>query len=375
MSILSSFAQLDRKFAWSFLGFVLAAVFGGIAIYTEFIRDDSPVITYEILNNTKILDVKEDVGGLSIIYNNEDIRKSKKTLSVLTVKISNDGRSPILKTYYDNASPLGLTLNSGDIIKGEIVNATTTYLQENAKLKITGPLTAEFSDVIIEPNESFIAKFLVLNPESAALAVTPKGKVASVKKITIIDQFTKPKKQSFLIEAYSGTFLVQLARLPSYFIGFILSLAIVFGPIAIISEKLEKRKRRKVINQFSSYSEGTYDAENKKIYDFYTEHGLSILLRIKNATASDERFSKLIQSYKKSGEDSEKPDDEIYDPAVQLAIGTLPHERRRGISPSFLIKRLLLFEIISRQGEDFVKNEEKFKAMEEFVDFAVIKEA
>ena len=114
MGLIAKFAQIDNKFSWSFLGFVLAAMFGSIAIYTEFVRDTSPVVKYEILSNTKILDVKEDVSGLSIVYKAEDIRKAHKTLSVLTVRIGNEGRSPILKTYYDSASPLGLGINSGE---------------------------------------------------------------------------------------------------------------------------------------------------------------------------------------------------------------------------------------------------------------------
>ena len=161
MSIISKFAQIDKKFAWSFLGFLLAIVFGGIAIYTEFVRDTSPIIKYEDLSNTKILNVKEDVGGLSIIYNKEDIRKSKKTLSVLVIRVGNEGRSAVLKGYYDNVAPLGLVINSGEIIKGEVISASTPYLRENAKLEVSNGNTVNFSDVIIEPNESFVIKFLI----------------------------------------------------------------------------------------------------------------------------------------------------------------------------------------------------------------------
>lgn len=131
MGLISKIAQIDKKFGWSFMGFVLAALFGGVAIYTEFVRDTSPVVRYEILSNTKILDVKEDVSGLSIIYNAEDIRKSRKTLSVLLVNVGNQGRSAILKSHYDSDAPLGLSINSGEIIKAEVTTATTEYLKKN----------------------------------------------------------------------------------------------------------------------------------------------------------------------------------------------------------------------------------------------------
>jgi hypothetical protein len=52
MGLIAKVAQIDRKFSWSFLGFVLAAIFGGIAIYTE-----SPDLRqsrkYEFVNRSK----------------------------------------------------------------------------------------------------------------------------------------------------------------------------------------------------------------------------------------------------------------------------------------------------------------------------------
>jgi hypothetical protein len=208
MGVITRFAQIDKKFAWSFLGFLLAALFGGIAIYTEFIRDNSPIIRYDVLSNTKILDVKEDIGELSIIYNKEDIKKSKKTLSVLALKVSNEGRSAVLKSFYDASAPLGFVINSGEIIKSEIINATTSYLQDHAKANIVNSRAVSFSDVIIEPNEFFIAKCLILNPANISLTVSPTGKVASVKKIILSDQLTEQKSESFFSRVTSGSFWV-----------------------------------------------------------------------------------------------------------------------------------------------------------------------
>jgi hypothetical protein len=62
MGFISKFAQLDKKFAWSFLGFLLAAIFGGLRLYW-ICEDASPIIKYEVLSNENS-DVKEDVWGL-----------------------------------------------------------------------------------------------------------------------------------------------------------------------------------------------------------------------------------------------------------------------------------------------------------------------
>ena len=56
---------LDRKFAWSFFGVVLALLFGGITIQREFFADSSPRLRYDILTSTAVLDLREDVSKLN----------------------------------------------------------------------------------------------------------------------------------------------------------------------------------------------------------------------------------------------------------------------------------------------------------------------
>ena len=223
--------------AESFLGFILAAFFGTIAVYTEFIRDKSPAVKYEILSNTKILDVKEDVTGLSIIYNNEDIRKGRKTLTVLIVKISNEGRSPILKTYYDSASPLGSSISSGEIITAEVISATTDYLRQNAGISVRDHANIQFSQMIIEPNESFTTKLLILNPEQSALTIFPKGKIAGVKKFLIADRQSEQAKETFIMKVVSGSVWIQVVRTLMYVAAFILLLIVVIAPSLYFSRR------------------------------------------------------------------------------------------------------------------------------------------
>lgn len=378
MGFISKFAQLDKKFAWSFLGFLLAAIFGGIAIYTEFVRDASPIIKYEVLSNTKILDVKEDVGGLSIIYNKEDIRKSKKTLSVLVIKVGNEGRSAVLKGYYDPGAPLGLVVNAGEIIKGEVTSASTPYLSENAKLDISNGNTVHFSDVIIEPNESLVIKFLILNPENTVLTVSPIGKVANVKKIQLIDQLGDQKSESFFARVASGSIWVQIVRVPFYFLGFIGMLLIVFAPIAFIADKVDTRRKGKIIKQFQTYTKNKYDESNSKVYEYYREKGLRSLAHMKKAVSDNQAFLAFLESYKKDGIDFDKIEAFPQDDSLHYVVGD-PHgpkiARRPKAPAAVILKNLIELGLVTKSATDFLRNEEKISAMNEFIDFVVIKEA
>jgi len=367
--------QIEKKFAWSFLGFLLAVIFGSIAVYTEFIRDTSPVISYEIVSSTRVLDVKEDVGDLSIIYNNEDIRKSKKVLSVLIVRVINNGKSPVLKTYYDDVDKMGLLVENGDIIRGEIVSASTEYLRKNAGISFSNPRNAEFTNVIIEPKDYYDAKFLILIPEDKALTVFPKGKIAGVKQITMFDRISNQNADSFWKRTTSGPILVQITRVPVYFFGFILLMGFIVVPIIIISEYFEKRKRRRIVRHFETFSDCKYKENNDKVYSYYIENGLNTLLKTKNAVVNQEKFDKFMNAYKKKGVNFEDLDDVDLDPSVQIAMRALPNEINRGLSPADILRILVNIGVVAKEDDTIIRNEEHVKSMVEFLDFAAIKEA
>ncbi len=367
MGLITKVAQIDKKFGWSFMGFVLAAIFGGIAIYTEFVRDTSPVVRYEILSNTRILDVKEDVSGLSIVYNAEDIRKSRKTLSVLLINVSNRGRSAILKSHYDSDAPLGLSINSGEIIKAEVTTATTEYLKKNIGIRVTDSSNVALSQIIIEPDESFTLKLLVLSPEESRLTVLPKGKIAGVRNLLLIDRSADEAKESFFMKVVSGSLWVQVARIAVYVIAFILLLIIIIAPAAYISDKREEIKKNRVVRQYKSKTDSASNEMNVEVYEFYNRYGLTAMRRMKKVLVDDKEFQSFLRKCdvltSESGELNE-PNDSV------TIVGQYGAHPRIITSPGFLLNSMLRLGLISKTGGSYTRNEERIKAMNDFVRFA-----
>ncbi len=386
MGIIAKLAQIDKKFSWSFLGFILAALFGGIAVYTEFIRDTSPAVKYEILSNTRILDVKEDVTGLSIIYNNEDIRKARKTLSVIIVRVSNEGRYPILKTYYDNAAPLGLSISSGEIITAEVISATTDYLRQNAGISVRDPSNVKFSQMIIEPNESFTTKLLILNPEQSAVTIFPKGKIAGVKKLLLVDRQSEQTKETFITKVVSGSLWVQVVRTLTYVAAFILLLIVVIAPSVYISDKKDQWKRNRIVRQFKSRTASALNDLNVELYDFYKHYELKALKGMQKTLGDDNRFQNFVRAalaypseraalaYPSEREASADRSQRETIADVESRSFVISNSSSDGISvinPAFALKSMMKLGLISKVGERYTKNEERIKAMNEFVRFAV----
>ena len=121
--------NISNNLAWSLLGFVLAVIFGSITIYTEFFRDDRPAIQFEILSDSSVLDVREEVSDLEIIYDGNDLRRSGQSLRVLVVRVSNTGGDDILNSYYDDNALLGFSVENGELVSVEVENARETLIK------------------------------------------------------------------------------------------------------------------------------------------------------------------------------------------------------------------------------------------------------
>jgi len=101
VGITSTLIQIEKKPFWTLLGLVLALVFGGVTVCSEFIRDRHPILQYEVISDASVLDVREKLSSLEIVYGGVDIQKAGQTLRMVVESVANKGISDILKGHYD----------------------------------------------------------------------------------------------------------------------------------------------------------------------------------------------------------------------------------------------------------------------------------
>jgi hypothetical protein len=148
MGIVASLNRLDKTYAWSLLGFVLAAILGALTIYTEFLRNRGPLLDFEVVSDASVLDVREQLGNLDIIYDGVDIKKAKESLRVIVMRVANKGPGDILKASYDEKSPLGLHVINGTLLRAEVLGTSNDYLHNTLQVQLHAPDTALFEPVI-----------------------------------------------------------------------------------------------------------------------------------------------------------------------------------------------------------------------------------
>ncbi len=303
MTLLGYIRYLDRKFAWSFLGVLLALLFGGITIQREFFFDSGPRLRYDILTSTPVLDVRENVSKLSILLDGIDIRQQKKSLRVITVRIMNDSQKDILKGHYDDAEPLGLRISTGRVIKSDLVIGSNPYLERQLVPRQYDDTTLVFPSVILEAQEYFVVKLLVLHDEGKQPDITPIGKIAGIRTIPVTDAYKKEASPPFLGQTFAGGVLVQVLRLLAYSVGMFFVLAVIIAPTSFLGGKMSERKKRKIVEEFKQTASLELRDKNEFFFRTYVKGQgfllLSMLSLISNPKALESSFARHEEHVKR----------------------------------------------------------------------------
>ncbi len=388
MSLLSRLLKIERKFAWSFLGVLLALLFGAITLYSNFTRQDRPQLRIDVLANATVLDVREEVGSFQVLYDGVDIGETNQTLRVITVEFKNDGTSSILKTYYDTSALPGLKITSGKIVEKEILGAASDYLSRSLRLSLQGGRQLRFSPVIIEPGEAFRVKMIVLDKIESNLQILPVGKVARVRAIELAEPYKSQPRLSFLTRAFAASPSVQLARAVGYPVAILLAmLVLVFGvimPVNSISERLAMSKRRKVARAFRRQSGKDLSSEIDRIIEHYIKFDdwlIRSALSLLGAFDSEEGLVKRFAHFRKYKEAYRARYGRFYGPhprpdhhvlyAEDLDVEAAYDQPRtyRPLEEWFAARTCFRLGVVELEEGDFVINTKVKDALERFASY------
>jgi len=300
--------DLKRKIPWSFISVALALVFGALTVYQAFFHQKSPAISVEILSNASVLDVKEEIAGLDIQYNKRDIRKSNEYLRVITVRIENTGNQSILKSFYDSKDPFGIKITKGKLIEEPtVLAANSDYIRNNLSPKVDGNDVILFSDIIIEANQFFVIKLLLLHKQDGDPPTIEKtvGTIAGLKSITILETPGEKPKKSIWAEAFSGSILIQVIRCGSYFLGMIIIMVCTVAPPVIISDALSKNRRKSTIADYKLVTDIDLSEKDDFLFDKYIEHGSTYILRVERLFRSSSLLNYVCSLLKDESEELE----------------------------------------------------------------------
>ncbi|MDW3651801.1 MAG: hypothetical protein R8P61_32280 [Bacteroidia bacterium] len=298
MKIWAKIKNLDQKFAWSFLGFLLGFIGIVFSVYTIYFYEENPILQFEILTNTNVLDVKEDIGKLDILFDSVSIKKEQKNLRIITIKISNIGNENLTLNLYDKKDPLGFKIENGEVLqKPVLLEASNDYLKRNLKITRIESSEYRFSSVILDKSQYFSLKILCLVNENVVPNVIPIGYISGngVPGIKINFKESDKSKIGFFKELFYGNIFIHFLRFIIYWLIIIAITILTIVTYDSIRIKFRRRKRKRLINKFKEHHKLNIEKFPLKILEYYETYGEKSLFRIKKVISKVETLKIYIE--------------------------------------------------------------------------------
>ena len=239
-------AVIDRNFCWSFLGWVVGVISLVVAIYFGMFYKTAPKLALEILTNTNIVDIKEDPKKLDIVYDGKSLKSVGSTLSVVTLRIVNEGNAAVRMDSYTPDAPLGFTVTGGEVIESPQVNdASNSYLRDKLKATLAGKDKVILSPAILNAGDFVGFKLLVIHRGDTddPIEFQPIGTIADSGDIaTRRGQQLVPTKPLWR-QVMEGSLVVQVLRVLFYIVVFFVLLLIMVAVVTHFQKGLAKKRR------------------------------------------------------------------------------------------------------------------------------------
>lgn len=267
----------------SYAGVTIGVVGSLLGIYSFFQKDFTQV-EYEIITNTRVVDIRENLGELDIIYKGNSILKNNSKLNVVEIKVVNTGTRDILPTFYDDNDLLGLAIPDSEIIdRPVIIKTSNDYLKRNVRFLETKPNILRFPKLIIEKDQSFTFKILVLQKNANIPEVVPIGKIAGLNRVQVTETYKLPtdnKYIGFIKLAFLGNIFIQLARTVAYFFLFILIIATTVFLTFSLNKLIKRQRRYYMILEFKKTNQYRTSDSLDKILNIYINEGFMFIFNV-----------------------------------------------------------------------------------------------
>ena len=277
MGLYNNFKTLDSKFSWSFLGFLIGILGIGYAIYIDQFKEEKPQVIFDILSNTQVLSVKENLNKLDIIYDGQNLKEKKENLILLTIRISNEGNEDIRESDYYSKAPFGFKINNGKIAEiPTIIDASSKILKDNLTLTYDSLNNIKLNKVPFNQEQNFTIKVLTICNENTLPTITPLGNIAGINEVFPVRQSYKDgqkEEKSFFQLLTLGSFGIHVARF-FFYIFCMIAFGLLIGiPSSMVSTYFEDKKRKNKIQKFRDKTKIQLSDKVELIFDIYKNDG------------------------------------------------------------------------------------------------------
>ena len=285
---LARWANEHRSGAFAALTFavsVFLALFFGLSNLSE----PDPKLTYEILRETDVLDVRTPVEDLQITFQNEDIQGENLNLRIYAMRVINNGEVDILQTQFDQDQAWGLQVDGGRVIEARPIEASSTYLNEKPNPQVVGEDIVQFDKAIVEKGQFFAFNMLVVHAKDVEPEIIALGKIAGIDEIVVTRIPVEVEGPGFLSDLFGGGWAVQLVRAILFLIGAAVILGL-FAAAVLLYAFLTSALRRRRIGNSVVMKTITSQKQRDLVSEVYLNHGMAGVSDLREKLGSSDRL-------------------------------------------------------------------------------------
>jgi hypothetical protein len=371
MGILESLKKIEQKFSWSFFGFLIGVIGISYAIYVDHFKEENPLIVFDILSNTQVLSVKEDVNRLGIIYNGENLKERQENLILLTIRILNEGEKNITEQDYYTKIPFGLKVIGGKIAdKPILLDASNKFLEENLSILFDTLNNVVFNNIPLDQGQYFTIKILTVCKDNSLPSIIPAGKVSGISGEFIIRQSymeTQKEEISFLRNVTSGSFWIHVARFFFYFSCITAVSFIIVFPTSLISSLLKDKKKKRIVQKFRERIKNELSQNAEMIFDLFRSDGSDAIRWLNRTINNQNRLKRTIDSFDKMNIVSQNVDEDYF----REGSAGIIHMRTMHLRTTrrYFLSKLIEKKIIVKEGVDFKVDNQFKNELQQFIAF------
>ena len=285
---LARWANDHRSGAFAALTFAVSvslALFFGLSNLGE----PDPKLTYEILSETDVLDVRTPVEDLKITFQNEDIQGENLNLRIYAMRVINNGEVDILQTQFDQDQVWGLQVIDGRVIEARPIEASSTYLNQKSNPRVTGENIVQFDHAIVEKGQFFAFNMLVVHAKDVTPEIVALGKIAGIDEIVVTRIPVEVEGPGFLSELFGGGWPVQLVRAILFIFGAAVILGLFAAAVLSYSRLTAAIRRRRIGNSVVIKTLAS-QKQRDLLSEVYLNHGMAGVSDLREKLGSSERL-------------------------------------------------------------------------------------
>ncbi|HEQ3486794.1 TPA: hypothetical protein VGS89_003443 [Vibrio cholerae] len=253
MSSLDKLLKHEKSMPYSLIGTFLGLVGFIAAIYFSILYEKSPQLDIEITSQFSALDIKESVESLDVIYNNTSLNSQGMSLSVMKLRVINNGNASILRSYYDPKTLAGFEIDNGVIPEKPIVTkSTTSYSKSEVTIEQVDNAKVHLPHLIINPGNYYDLKLIILHESNSKPVLKSFGVIAGFDTIGVTSKLAAAENRNIVERFFDGSFIMNFMRFIILGFIFILTLVFTIETEEKISRKMKERKKTRLIKLFRS---------------------------------------------------------------------------------------------------------------------------